>query len=116
MIIVQLNSEQLSYLIQSSIRTVLKENTSEFSNHVIKQERLLTIHEASEFLNLTVATIYCKVSKRELPFMKRSKRLYFSSSELLEYLKQGREKSNSEIEAEAKEFLLNNKKGLNHGE
>ena len=78
-------------------------------------ERLLTIQEAAEFLNLKVPTMYSKVSKGELPVMKRSKRLYFSRTELLEYLKDGRKKSNAEIEQEAKAYLLNNKKGLNNG-
>ena len=73
-------------------------------------EQLLTIQEAAQFLNLTVPTIYSKVSKGELPVMKRSKRLYFSRTELLEYLKDGRKKSNAEIEQEAKAYLLNNKK------
>ena len=78
-------------------------------------EKLLNIQEAAEFLNLTVPTIYSKVSKGELPVMKRSKRLYFSRTELLEYIKDGRKKSNAEIEAEAKAYLLNTKKGLNNG-
>ena len=55
-------------------------------------EQLLTIQEAAEFLSLTVPTMYSKVSKGELPVMKRSKRLYFSRTELLEYIKYGRKK------------------------
>ena len=78
-------------------------------------EQLLTIQEAAEFLSLTVPTMYSKCSKGELPVMKRSKRLYFSRTELLDYLKDGRKKSNAEIEQEAKAYLLNNKKGLNNG-
>lgn len=68
-------------------------------------EQLLTVQEAAKFLNLKVPTIYSKVSKGELPVMKRSKRLYFSSTELMEYLKEGRKKSNTEIEAEAETYL-----------
>jgi excisionase family DNA binding protein len=75
-------------------------------------EQLLTIQEAAEFLSLTVPTVYSKVSKGELPVMKRSKRLYFSNVELLHYLKQGRKKSNSDIEDEAKTYLK--KKGGNN--
>jgi excisionase family DNA binding protein len=78
-------------------------------------EKLLTVQEAAEFLNLTVPTIYSKVSKGELPVMKRSKRLYFSSTQLMEYIKKGSRKSNAEIEAEAAGYLSNNKKGLNYG-
>jgi len=78
-------------------------------------EQLLTVKEAAQFLNLTVPTIYSKVSKRELPVMKRGKRLYFSSIELMEYLKGGKRKSNAELEDEAKAYLSNNKKGLKNG-
>lgn len=78
---------------------------------VEEQEKLLTIQEAAKFLNLKVPTLYSKVSKGELPYMKRSKRLYFSSTELLAYLKEGRNISNTEIEKEAEAYLLNNKKG-----
>lgn len=72
-------------------------------------EQLLTVQEAAKFLNLTVSTIYSKCSRNQLPFMKRSKRLYFSSTELMEYLKEGRKKSNAEIEQEVDSYL--NKKG-----
>jgi excisionase family DNA binding protein len=58
---------------------------------------LLTIDEASKFLHLSKATLYSKVSKGELPYMKRSKRLYFSKAELTEYLKKGRIKTNDEV-------------------
>ena len=75
------------------------------------KDQLLTVQEAAQFLNLKVPTIYSKVSKGELPVMKSGKRLYFSRSELLDYLKAGRKKSNTEIEAEAEAYLLKNKKG-----
>jgi len=78
-------------------------------------EQLLSIQQAAEFLSLSVPTLYSKVSKGELPVMKRSKRLYFSRTELMEYVKAGRKKSNAEIEQEAKAYLSNNKKGLNNG-
>ena len=68
-------------------------------------EQLLTIQEAARFLNLTVPTMYSKVSKGELPVLKRSKRLYFSRTELLEYLKEGRKKSNAEIEEEVNAYF-----------
>jgi len=101
--------------------TMLTKEVSELKRLLIEKqeqlpttqpEKLLTIQEAAEFLNLTVPTMYSKVSKKELPVMKRSKRLYFSRTELLNYLKDGRKKSNAEIEQEAKAYLSNNKKGL----
>ncbi|SIS57404.1 DNA binding domain-containing protein, excisionase family [Chryseobacterium ureilyticum] len=73
-------------------------------------EKLLNIQEAGELLNLTVPTMYSKVSKGELPVMKRSKRLYFSRTELIQYLKAGKRKSSAEIDAEAELYLSNSKK------
>lgn len=73
-------------------------------------ERLLTIQEASEFLSLAVPTIYSKVSKGELPVMKRGKRLYFSDSELIAYLKTGRKKNADDVLCEVENFLTSQKK------
>ena len=98
--------------------TMLTKEVSELKRLLIEKqeqtpteqpEQLLTVQEAAQFLNLTVPTIYSKVSKGELPVMKRSKRLYFSSTELMAYLKEGRKKSNAEIEQEAEAYLSNNK-------
>ena len=115
MIIVQLDSEQLSNLIQSSVRKVLKETPPQSVEPTDHPEQLLTIQEASKFLSLAVATMYSKVSKGEIPVMKRSKRLYFSRTELMKYIKEGSRKSNAEIEQEAQAYLSNTKKGLNNG-
>ncbi|ROI14618.1 helix-turn-helix domain-containing protein [Epilithonimonas hominis] len=78
-------------------------------------DELLTVQEAAELLKLSRPTIYSKVSRRELPCMKQGKRLYFSQTELLNYIKEGKKKTFAEIEAEADAYLSNNKKGLNNG-
>ena len=79
-------------------------------------EQLLTIDEVATLLHLTKPTVYSKVSKNELPGVcKQGKRLYFDHQTIIDWIKQGRKKSNAEIEAEAKAYLLNNKKGLNNG-
>jgi hypothetical protein len=64
-------------------------------------EQLLTIQQAGEILNLSVPTIYGLVSRAEIPVSKRGKRLYFSKQELLDWVKAGRKKTNSEIADEA---------------
>ena len=76
-------------------------------NPVEKEDKLLTIQQAAEFLTLSVPTIYSKVSRAELPVMKRGKRLYFSEKELLDYIKEGRRKSVTEIEEEAAAYFSN---------
>ena len=96
--------------------TMLTKEVSELKRLLIeKQEQppteqpecLLTIREAAEFLRLSPATIYGKVHRNELPYMKRGKRVYFSSRELMEYIKAGRVKSNAEITSEASNYLSN---------
>ncbi len=77
-------------------------------------EKLLSIKEAADFLNLTVPTIYSKVSRNELPYMKQGKRLYFSSTDLMNYIKEGKHKSNAEIEAEAEAYMSKSEKGVRY--
>ena len=72
-------------------------------------DRLLTVDQCAEFLNLSKPTIYGLISRREIPFMKRGKRCYFSKTELFDYLKEGRRKTAKEIKEEAEETL--SKKG-----
>uniref|UniRef100_UPI004048760C helix-turn-helix domain-containing protein n=1 Tax=Algoriphagus sp. TaxID=1872435 RepID=UPI004048760C len=110
MIILQLNSEQLGDLIQSSVREVLR-NTKLPEHSTQTNENPLSISEAAEFLNLSVPTLYSKVSRGELPVMKRGKRLYFSLPELKDFIKAGRKKSNAEIEAETEQYLVKTNRG-----
>lgn len=107
MIVLQLDSEELGKLIQNSIRQVLNDLPKYES---LEPERLLTVTEAAEFLSLTVPTIYSKVSKNELPVMKRNNRLYFSTEELREYLKGGKRLTNEQIEEKANEYITKKKK------
>lgn len=91
----------------SNIETLLldlKHNPKE-QDEVAPSDKLLTVEETAKFLNLSIPTIYSKVSKGELPVMKRSKRLYFSAIELTEYLKKGRKKTNLELEKEAEDYI-----------
>ena len=78
-----------------------------------EKEELLTVQETAAFLKLSVPTIYLKVSQRELSSMKRSKRLYFSKKDLIEYLKAGKRKSSQEISEEADNHLSKMKGGIN---
>lgn len=71
-----------------------------------QQDQIFNVQQAANFLNLRVPTIYTKVSKGELSHMKRNGRLYFSRTDLIEYLMQGRKPSNDEIEANAHTNLI----------
>ena len=73
-------------------------------------EQLLTIQQAGQFLNLSVPTIYGYVQRKKIPVNKRGKRLYFSKQELLQWIKEGRKKTEEELEEEAQQHLSNLKR------
>lgn len=62
------------------------------------QDDLLSIQETSKLLNLSVSTIYSKVCKREIPFNKQGKRIYFYRHELMKWIKSGRVKTYLEVQ------------------
>jgi excisionase family DNA binding protein len=95
----------------SEIKRLLLEKNSEQHN---QPNQLLTIQQAGEFLNLSVPTLYGYVQRAEIPVSKKGKRLYFSKSELLEWVQEGRKKTVSEIEADAGSNLGKTKKGASH--
>lgn len=95
---------------------ILKASKKEKEAHQELSEQFFSVQQTASFLGLTSATIYSKVSRKELPFMKRNGRLYFSKQELLEYLKEGKvSQQNSSITDEVDALLSNNKKGLRYG-
>lgn len=100
---------QLNEKLESIEKLLLSQSEKESQKE--QEEKLLNVEETAVFLSLSVATIYSKVSRRELPFMKRGKRLYFSKNGLLEYLREGKVKSNGEIEDQAEDYLVKKKGG-----
>lgn len=62
------------------------------------------------------ATIYFDVSKNLIPYHKSTKKLRFLKSKVDAWLKEGKKKTASDIQAEADEFLSSRKrKEVNHG-
>ena len=53
---------------------------------------LMNIQQAAEFTGLAVTSIYLKSSQGTIPCTKKGKRLYFSKSELTEWINQGHKK------------------------
>lgn len=86
----------------------------EKSNEHLQQEpdRWFDLNELVEYdpEKRTKPTWYGYVHRMEIPFHKRGKKLTFLKSEIDNWLKQGRRKTASEIDAEAEMFLSDNKK------
>jgi excisionase family DNA binding protein len=79
--------EMLSLLLEkiSTIEKLLL--SGEYTD--VNKDKLLSIQEASKLLRLSVPTLYSKVSKKEIPYIKVSRKLYFSEATLMEFLKTG---------------------------
>lgn len=68
-----------------------------FKPVITVKDDLLNVKEAAAFLKITEASLYTKVSRKEIPFSKPGKRLYFSKSELQDWISSSRHKTTDEI-------------------
>ncbi len=65
--------------------------------------RLLTVREAAEYLGTTPATLYTKVWRREVPFIKLGRSVRFDVRDLDELIEQARVKPR-ELSVSPEEF------------
>lgn len=90
------------YLIQTESFQTSKQNPGKF----------LSVKEAADFLGLATQSVYGLVCRKQIPYMKQMKRLYFSRSELQSWVEAGRRKTHEEIIAETRPIHV--KKGGSH--
>ena len=77
---------------------------------VVYANELMNVQQVADYLTLSVQTIYGLVHKMEIPNFKRGKRLYFKRTEIDDWIGQSRRKTRVEIEQEATNYLLKNRK------
>ncbi|UEG50873.1 helix-turn-helix domain-containing protein [Ferruginibacter lapsinanis] len=100
-------------LLSNEVSEIKRLLLSKSNESVPETDQLLTVQDAAKFLTLSVPTVYSLISKNALPCMKRSKRVYFSKIELINYLKQGKKKTVSELAVETDNFLSKKKEVRN---
>ena len=84
--------EDLSLLIESSIRKVLQEDKERTPlPDSVHQKEIVFLEEAMQITGLAKPTIYAKTSKGEIPHYKRSRKLYFKRSELMQWIEAGKQ-------------------------
>lgn len=114
----QFSFEQLPTLVSQLIK-----KTDTLTRLLTEKNDLKTTQQADKWFGLdelvkydpakrTKATWYGIVSRGEVPHHKNGKHLVFLKSEIDDWLRTGKRKSNAEIEAEAETYLFNNKNGL----
>ncbi len=103
--------------------SMLTKEVGELKHLLTKKKEQATTEQPDQWLDLneliqydpekrTKPTWYCKIHKNEVPHYKRDKKVYFLKSEIDEWLKEGKRKSNAELDQEAAMYLSNKKKGL----
>ncbi|MDP4286232.1 MAG: helix-turn-helix domain-containing protein [Bacteroidota bacterium] len=97
--------EDLSGLIQEAVQKGIQNSLSQYQENT-KLPELLNISQAAEYLNLAKQTLYGFTSNREIPFIKKGKKLYFRKSDLDKWLSEGRKSTKAEINAAITETLI----------
>ena len=78
-------------------------------------ETPIQLDEVVPITGLTKPTLYGYVQRSEIPYHKKGNRLYFFKSEIIEWIKTGKQKTLKELQSEADAYLLNKNKELNNG-
>lgn len=92
--------DELSRIVQTAIQTALNEQSTNTQNNS-KTSELLNTEEAAAFLKIPKSSMDKLSSKREIPFIKPSKRNFYKVSDLQTWLDKQKKKSRYEIEHEA---------------
>lgn len=75
-------------------------------------ETPIQLDEVVPITGLTKPTLYGYVQRNEIPYHKKGNRLYFFKSEIIDWIKTGKQKTLKELEADADAYLSNKNKGL----
>jgi excisionase family DNA binding protein len=95
--------------LEAFAKTLLAQNTSQAATPSLSAKALMSVEDAAKFLNLAKTTLYQLTSRNEIPFVKRTRKLYFSRPDLESWLLEGTQKSKKEIEKEAILFIQTQK-------
>ncbi|SFN10032.1 DNA binding domain-containing protein, excisionase family [Algoriella xinjiangensis] len=106
--------EALSFLINqiNSLKEQLKESARFNQPTISNEEEILSVKEVAKLLRLSEGTIRTKSWKGEIPVCKHFGKNYYLKSEIIDFIKKGKNLSNQEIEEQANQYLLT-KKGAN---
>ena len=85
-----------------AIESLLDEIKTNLSQPKVEPRRLpIDIDRVSEITHLAKPTLYGRVAAKTIPHFKQGKKLLFFEDEILDWIRQGKRKTVSEIEAEA---------------
>lgn len=101
-----LNEDEFKSFLKQALKELMSDIQNFPSTPVNMDADLLTISQAAEFLKLKVSTLYDKTSLKEIPHFKKGKILYFSKTELQDWINSGKIRLKSQLQDEATHFVL----------
>ena len=102
MVFTQLSVQEVRNMLREEVKNALNELPQVMGNQM---PEYLTIQELSELLNLAVPSIYGLVHRKQIPYIKRGKKLIFEKSQVEEWLKSGRQRTIYDTDKQADEYL-----------
>ena len=103
-----------------AIRAIIRQELARALD-VQQKDKLLTVDEAAKMLSLAVPTVCKLVNQNKIPFMKRTKRLYFSEQRLNDWLLRSQTQTDDERFGAVDTYLVkrrsrkNSRRGLAGG-
>jgi predicted DNA-binding transcriptional regulator AlpA len=73
-------------------------------------ETPININGVSKLTELSLPTLYGYVQRNEIPYYKKGNRLKFFTSEIIDWIKTGKQKTVQEVETETDNYLSKRKK------
>ncbi len=95
--------QDLEQLIEESVDKAFAKNSNSFGKKALD---MMNVEQASDFLNLAMATIYDKTSKNMIPHKKKGNKLYFIRAELEKWILEGDVKTDSQLEEMALDYVM----------
>lgn len=92
--------------IEKLLENIYTNNTSEHLDTVLPP--IMTVEQLASYLSLSKSTIYKLTSSRDIPFSKRSKKIYFKRKEIDKWILESKMVTNDEIAMMAADYIMKN--------
>jgi predicted DNA-binding transcriptional regulator AlpA len=110
LVFTQLSITEIRELFREELANFFAKNT--IGENKTDSDEIGGIDLAIELTGLAKPTIYSLCSERKIPHSKRGKRLYFSRRELIEWIQNGKRKTQNEIAIESENFGQKNMEAI----
>jgi len=107
LILTQFTETEFRSFLKQSLKEILKDSSE--SDKSDDCNVILTSDQAATFLGVPKSTVYYYTCKKMIPFLKQGKRIYIAKADLIQWLKEGRQKTITERSSDMKSYLAEHK-------